>query len=235
MAGPEPAWPKKKQNGGGELFSPSHPPAWRTNIVLHTGETYTENEVKVEGKEELPGIEEAMPCWSGCFAGGAVVEAGGGVVAHGRQLQAAVMLFQAAEREVTALLFIFLANPLLFQTRLLSSLSLSLFPVCFPFLFLPFPFRFSMFFFSFLCVFPPPVTGLESNIYRVKGRGGIPIAALSLHMGRGAFLPCYDAEGGGQWVWFAETAPDEGANGCGLQGRLRWLLIMRGSVHAGKK
>jgi hypothetical protein len=92
-----------------------------------------------------------------------------------------------------------------------------------------------MFFFSFLCVFPPPVTGLESSIYRVKGRGGIPIAALSLHMGRGAFLPCYDAEGGGQWVWFAETAPDEGANGCGLQGRLRWLLIMRGSVHAGKK
>jgi hypothetical protein len=54
-------------------------------------------------------------------------------------------------------------------------------------------------------------------------------------MGRGAFLPCYDAEGGGQWVWFAETAPDEVANGCGLQGRLRWLLIMRGSVHAGKK
>jgi hypothetical protein len=80
----------------------------------------------VEGKEELPGTEEAMPCWSGCFAGGAVVEVGGGVVAHGRQLQAAVLLFQAAEREVTALLFIFLANPLLFQTRLLSSLSLSL-------------------------------------------------------------------------------------------------------------
>jgi len=96
-------------------------------------------------------------------------------------------------------------------------------------------FSFLYVFFSFLCVFPPPVTGLESSIYRVKGRGGIPIAALSLHMGRGAFLPCYDAEGGGQWVWFAETAPDEVANGCGLQGRLRWLLIMRGSVHAGKK
>jgi len=75
--------PKKKQNGG-ELFSPSHPPACRTNIVLHAGETYTENEVKVEGKEELPGMEEAVPCWSGCFAGTAVVEAGGGVVAHGR-------------------------------------------------------------------------------------------------------------------------------------------------------
>jgi hypothetical protein len=188
----------------------------------------------VEGKEELPGTEEAMPCWSGCFAGGAVVEVGGGVVAHGRQLQAAVLLFQAAEREVTALLFIFLANPLLFQTRLLSSLSLSLSRLL-SFSFPSISFSFLYVFFSFLCVFPPPVTGLESSIYRVKGRGGIPIAALTLHMGRGAFLPCYDAEGGGQWVWFAETAPDEVANGCGLQGRLRWLLIMRGSVHAGKK
>jgi hypothetical protein len=63
-----------------------------------------------------------------------------------------------------------------------------------------------MFFFSFLCFFPPPVTGVKSSIYRVKGRGGVPIAALSLSMGRGAFLPCYDAEWGGQWVWFAGTA-----------------------------
>jgi len=46
-------------------------------------------------------VEEAVPCWSGCFAGGAAVEAGGGVVAHRWQLQAAVLLFQAAEREVT--------------------------------------------------------------------------------------------------------------------------------------
>ena len=29
-------------------------------------------------------MEEVVPCWSDCFAGGAVVEAGGGVVAHGR-------------------------------------------------------------------------------------------------------------------------------------------------------
>jgi len=101
-----------------------------------------------------------------CFAGGAVVEGGGSaavegggsVVAHGRQLQAAVLLFQAMEREVTtlplssivsfffiffrcqmvslfvllALLFISLSNPPLFQTRLLSSLSLSFsFPLVF--------------------------------------------------------------------------------------------------------
>jgi len=38
-------------------------------------------------------------CWSDCFAGGAVVEAGDGVVAHGCQLQVAALLFQAAERE----------------------------------------------------------------------------------------------------------------------------------------
>jgi len=37
-----------------------------------------------------------------CLAGLAAVEAGGGVVAHGRQLQAAVLLFQAVERDVTA-------------------------------------------------------------------------------------------------------------------------------------
>jgi len=38
-------------------------------------------------------------CWSDCFAGGAVVEAGDGVVAHGCRLQVAALLFQAAERE----------------------------------------------------------------------------------------------------------------------------------------
>jgi len=90
---------KEKKKGGGELFSPSHPLAF----VLHARETYTKNEVKVEGKEELPGTEEAVPCWFGYFAGGAAVEADGGVVAHGRQLQAAVLLFQAAKREVTAI------------------------------------------------------------------------------------------------------------------------------------
>jgi len=32
-----------------------------------------------------------------------VVEAGGGVMAHGRRLQAAMLLFQAAEREILPL------------------------------------------------------------------------------------------------------------------------------------
>jgi hypothetical protein len=40
-----------------------------------------------------------VPCWSICSAGGAAVEADGGVVAHGRRLQATVLLFQATERD----------------------------------------------------------------------------------------------------------------------------------------
>jgi hypothetical protein len=59
----------------------------------------------VEGHEEVPGTEEAVPCWSGYFAGSSVVEAGGSVVTHGRQLQAAVLLFQVTEREIPALPF----------------------------------------------------------------------------------------------------------------------------------
>jgi hypothetical protein len=42
----------------------------------------------MHGKKSLPGAEEAVSCWSDCFAGGAVMEAGGGVVAHGRRLPA---------------------------------------------------------------------------------------------------------------------------------------------------
>jgi len=61
-----------------------------------------------------------VPCWSSCFAGG--------VVAHGRQLQAAELLFQAAEREIPALPFSSVFFPLL---RL----------------------RFLLFLFLFMCVF----------------------------------------------------------------------------------
>jgi len=42
-----------------------------------------------------------------------VVEAGGGVVAHGRRLQAAVLLFQTVEGEVIALPFSSVCLPLL--------------------------------------------------------------------------------------------------------------------------
>jgi len=58
-----------------------------------------------EGEEELPGAEEAVRCWSVGFAGGAAVEAGGGVVAHGRRLQTVTLLFQMVEKEAPALPF----------------------------------------------------------------------------------------------------------------------------------
>jgi hypothetical protein len=57
----------------------------------------------MKGEEELAGTEEAVRCWSGCFAGGAAVEAGGGVVAHGRRLQTAMLLFPVVEREILPL------------------------------------------------------------------------------------------------------------------------------------
>jgi hypothetical protein len=66
-----------------------------------------------EGEEELPSVEEAVHCWSGCFAGGVAVEAGGGVVAeagggvvaHGRRLQTVTLQFQTVEKEAPALSF----------------------------------------------------------------------------------------------------------------------------------
>jgi hypothetical protein len=54
-------------------------------FILHAGDKKLQN-ANNEGEEELPGAEEAVRCWSGCFAGGAAVEAGGGVVAHGQRL-----------------------------------------------------------------------------------------------------------------------------------------------------
>jgi hypothetical protein len=148
------------------------------------------------------------------------VEAGGGVVAHGRQLQAMVLLFHAVEREVPTLplssnvlffsfssfvvkwflplysLFIFLLNSLPYfkLPRILSFLSL---------------FRFLSFYSLRLLFLFPPVTGVESNLYRAKGSGGAPIAALSLCMGSGAFLPCHDTGLGGQWVSVVGRDPRE--------------------------
>jgi hypothetical protein len=91
------------------------------NANLHAG-TNQQKMQTMEGKKNLPGAEEAAACGSECFAGGAVVEAGGGAVAHGRRLQAAVLLFQTVEGEVTALPFSSVCLPLL------SFLVVSLYP-----------------------------------------------------------------------------------------------------------
>jgi len=143
---------KRNKTGGGGLFSPSHPHACRTIFVPHAGGDEAEDErKKMEGEEELPGAEEAVPCWSDCFAGSAAVEAGGGVVAHERQLQVAVLLFQAAERER----FLLFPSPLVFRF-FLSLLSLSSgFSLCTPCLFfLKFPplFQASPYSFLPLCI-----------------------------------------------------------------------------------
>jgi len=53
---------------------------------------------KQGGKRSVRSAEEVVSCWFDCLAG-AAVEAGGCVVAHGRQLQAMMLLFQAAERD----------------------------------------------------------------------------------------------------------------------------------------
>ena len=58
---------------------------------------------KSEVEKEIPSVEEAVPCWSNYFADGAAVEADGSVVAHRRWLQAGVLLFQAAERDILTL------------------------------------------------------------------------------------------------------------------------------------
>jgi hypothetical protein len=69
-----------------------------------------EGKNKHEGEEELPGAGEAVAC---CASGGAVAEVDGGVLAHGRRLQAKALLSQAAERGILPLSFSSVSSPLL--------------------------------------------------------------------------------------------------------------------------
>jgi len=178
-------------------------------IVLHAGETYAENEVKVEGKEELLGAEEAVLRWRPVAVSW---------LTHGSSKQQCCCFKRWKERlllfpsplvcRFSFFSFIvkcfpfctpcspvyFFSNPPMFQTRLLSSLSLSLsLSLSAAFLFFSSHFLFVPFLFFVLLL-----SGVESSIYRAKGSEGVPIAALSLCMGSGAFLPCHDAELGGQ-------------------------------------
>ena len=140
----------------GELFSPT--PACRTLFVLHAEK---EKKINTRGEEELPGAGEAVAC---CTSGGAVAEAGGGVLAHGRRLQAKALLSQAAERGILPLSFSSVSSPVFFvsvhslSTRfpsfsfyffsLLSVLSFQVFLSFSSLFFLPF-----LLCFSFLCFF----------------------------------------------------------------------------------
>jgi hypothetical protein len=89
-----------------------------------------------------------------CAAGGAAVEAGSGVAAHWRRLQAVALLSQAAERGILPLSFSSVSFPLLllllffFFHFFLSSVSL-FFRVFFPLL--------PLFFFFFVFLLYPPL------------------------------------------------------------------------------
>jgi len=137
-----------------------------------------------------------VPYWSGCFAGGAMMDADGGVVAHGWQLQA------VARRDCSLpLVFRFAFSSLHYQASSLSTLPIYFslkFPPLFqasPCSFLPFSlsspfvFFFSLFspLLSLFLSFRPPFSLLAlSGIYRAKGSRGVPIVALSRTWGAGS-------------------------------------------------
>jgi hypothetical protein len=81
-AGPGPTWPSNN-TGGGNYFPPTLLHAERYSFCMQG----TKQNATMKGEEELPGAEEAVCRWSVGFAGGAAVEAGGGVVAHGGRFQ----------------------------------------------------------------------------------------------------------------------------------------------------
>ena len=107
-AGPGSAWPKPKRGRGGIIFPP---PLHAERYSFCMQGTKRENKREGEGEEKLPGAEaEAV---AGCVSGGSVVEAGSGVAAPWRRLQAAALLSQAAERGILPLSFSSVSFPFL--------------------------------------------------------------------------------------------------------------------------
>ena len=112
-----------------------------------------------------------MRCWSGCFAGGAAVEAGGGVVAHGWRLQTVMLLLQAVEKKA-----------LFFPSPPFSSSSSAAFPFPFGllciftvFFFFPFPLNLTVPLpfvsspvLSFLVRFRPSQFGFTGGSFRFR-------------------------------------------------------------------
>ena len=145
-AGPGSAWPKPKRGGGGIIFPP---PLHAERYSFCMQGKKRENKREGEGEEKLPGAEaEAV---AGYVSGGAVVEAGSGVAAPWRRLQAAALLSQAAERGLLPLSFTSVSFPFL----LLLWFSFPLFSLLSVFFFLS-PFSLFRFFrspLSLLCFF----------------------------------------------------------------------------------
>ena len=99
-AGPESAWPSNITDGGRGNYFPSLLPACRTLFILHAGEKKHSKTPTMKGKKSY--LAQRRRCVAG-LAASLAVEAGGGVVAHGRRLQTVILLFPAAEREILPL------------------------------------------------------------------------------------------------------------------------------------
>ena len=170
----------------------------------------------IKGEKKLHGAEEAVRCWSVGFAGGAAVEAGGCVVAHGRRLQAALWLFPTVRRRSLGSLLCF---------RFLSYLPVSSFPLP-----LPLSFGFSVALSYVRLFLSPPLSlrfltrfvSLVSSSSRMR-----PVQSPFIG-GKGAG-PHYGCMGSG-------AAPVSWLVGATGKARLPWFLIIdgRGALGLGR-
>ena len=99
---------KMKKTGRGNYF-PLPLILHAERYVLHAGETHAQNEVKQREKKSYLARWRRCLAGIGCFAGGAVVEADGGVVALRMVAPSGGATVQTAEREISS------SFPLLYQ------------------------------------------------------------------------------------------------------------------------
>jgi hypothetical protein len=203
------------------------------------------NKCKNEGEKELPGAGEAVSC---CVAGGAVAEAGGGVLAHGRRLPAAALLFRTAgicffqvfstRLQLSLLIFRFLS----LSVRSL----LSLVPSVFSLFFLPFVFLSFVFFSSVFSASSPLSSFFSSaflgSIYRAKGMAfycshreqpaGRPLGATAKV--RPPSPVFWQVRGGWSAIVFGRWAPGEGGTGKNSN-KSPFSLLPRCNVWGGRR
>jgi hypothetical protein len=105
--GQDPPGPATK-TGGGNYFPPT--PACKTLFVLHA----EKEKINTRGKKSyLARGRRWLAAFLAVLRRRPVAEAGGGVLAHGRRLQAEALLSQAAERGILPLSFSSVSSPLL--------------------------------------------------------------------------------------------------------------------------